>query len=273
MKIHQKLRSYLSNKSTAWWVTIFISTLTVASIYRALYTRFISTEALVFVDVVIGLVFWLALQLISLPIVKRLFGDGMAYALAKAIVLVTNPLTVGAIFFVASLFRFTDFAAIMERLVYGMPPNTFDWLGLFEVIIPICLVFLAICSLRAAYLFRKNIPWRRLRWPIAAFFVGTVFLFSFQFIPTRADATLAHYLQPHNYSIIEKRPMWSCCMIRHETSEFSATDVYYKAREAGKTKYFHVSDVSDYRGFESGSQIWKASTIDQQEYEYSIKPW
>lgn len=254
-------------------MTIFISILTAATIYRLLFTRLVSAEALVYVDLLIGLIFWLALQLISLPIVKRLFGDGMAYALAKAIVVVTNPLTVCVIFFVASLFRFTDFTVIIEKLVYGIPPNTFDWLGLFEIIIPICIVFLAICSLRAAYLFRSKIPWLTLRWPIAAFLIGTIFLFSYQFIPTRADAALAHYLQPQQYSIVDKQPMWSCCMIRRETSEFSATDVYYKISNDGKTTYFHLSDVSEYRGFESGMQIWKASKIDKQSYESSIKPW
>lgn len=255
-------------------MTIFISALTVAVIYRVLFTRLVSAEALVHVDLLIGLIFWLALQLISLPIVRRLFGDGTSYALAKAIVVVTNPLTVGVIFFVASLFRFSNFTVIIEKLVYGIPPNTFDWLGLFEIIIPICIVFLAICSLRAAYLFRSKIPsWLKLRWPVAAFLIGAVFLFSYQFIPTRADAALAHYLQPEPYSIVDKQPMWSCCMIRHETSEFSATDVYYKISSGGKTTYFHVSDVSEYRGFESGMQIWKASKIDKQVYESSIKPW
>jgi hypothetical protein len=273
MKPFLSLREYLKKKPTSWWLIFFVFTLNIAVLYRLVLTSFRMTDTLLLADVIVCAVFWLVLQLVSLPIVKRLFSDGMAYALAKALVLVTNPMSVALVFFAASLFRFTDFTSTLERLLYGIPTNSLDWLGGVEVLLLVSVVFLLACLLRGIYLVRTQIPWRRLRPLVAALFMTIVLVASYYFIPTAADRTLKTHLKPRQYSIADKQPMWSCCMIRRVSSEFSATDVYYKVSAGKKTHYFRVSDTSSYRGLENGSQIWKATEIDKQSYEIAIKPW
>lgn len=272
----KKRRNFLQSiyqNPAAWWLTVFTSTLAVAILWRLIITKVTLTETLFYADIILCTIFWVALQVTSLPIVKRLFGTGFVYDLTKATVAVTNPISMYLLYLLASFVRFTDLTSFMRQWIYDIPRNALDWLGYIETLVFVSILFLVICALRYAYLKKAPTPWRKLRPAALMLLVGATLLVSYQFIPSTADRSLAAFLKPQQYSVNQKQPMWSCCMVRDKTTEFSATDIYYKVSQGSQTRYFHASDTSSSRGFERGAQTWKISEINQQSYTTSIQPW
>jgi hypothetical protein len=272
---HARSASYLRGKSIVWWVTLFLAILTGAVLYRWVVSILYQVEALFWVDIAVYAIVWVVLQIISLVIVKRLFGDGVAYALAKALVIATNPVTITGVYALTLLFQFDSPLAILYT--FTQPGQigliTLDWLGFMRIILAISIVFLAICTLRVLYIKRRGLFSRHLAILAAIACVGAILLFTHQFVPTRADRALRLYLGHISYHVIEKHPMWACCMIRRFSSDIAATDIYYKISTNGGIRYIEVIDESSNSEFEIGTQKWKASSIDKTTYEIFSKPW
>lgn len=256
-------------------MTLFLAILTGGVLYRWAVSLLYQTEALFWIDTVVYVIVWVTLQIISLIIIKRLFGNGMTYALAKALVVVTNPVTFIVVYTVATLFRFSSLPAVLYLFTQPgqIGPSALDWLGFMRVILAISIVFLTVCALRALYIKQRSLFGRHLIAPAAIACAAIVLLFTHQFVPTRADKALRSYLGRTSYHIVEKHPMWACCMIRRFSSDIAATDVYYKISTGDMVRYVHVNDESNSSESEVGIQAWKASDIDKTAYETSIKPW